>query len=335
MNRPPSQPCVSVRAVDCSQIADWSRAVGWDIEYQQISRGTFDAWFCVASCQELRLTNQWCNREMVICGCPPRDMLAMVLPSGRDHLGVYEGRTLGRYDAVGLFPGDGRVLCSPPGFRTCTVSISRARFEAALWHHARYDLSARLPESQPFALSPKRLHKLAATICSLAGGEPRPVGRAAIVELEDRILQQLALGLCEAQGDLEQPRRRGDRAEYVRRARDYIEAHLEQAMPLSQVAAHAGVSTRTLELSFRNVIGTTPTAYIRTRRLNKARRRLLEEGRMAGTLAELALEHGLFHFGRFSRDYRALFGELPSETRRRSYPVHRSPGKPGAPNRHP
>ena len=125
------------------------------------------------------------------------------------------------------------------------------------------------------------------------------------------------MGLCEAPQDAGRPLRRGVRAKYIRQARDYIEAHLEEALPLTQVAAHACVSTRTLELAFRDVLGATPTAYILTRRLNKARRELLEEGRVAGTLADLALKNGLFHFGRFSRDYKALFGESPSETRSR------------------
>ena len=120
MNGSSHQPLISAHAIDCSQVADWSREVGWDIEYQQVGRGAFDAWFCFASCQELRLTNQVCNREMVICGCPPRDMLAMVLPSGRDHLGIYEGRTLSRNDRAGMGSAAGPaapVGGSPTGSR--------------------------------------------------------------------------------------------------------------------------------------------------------------------------------------------------------------------------
>ena len=171
MNSASRQPLISARAVDCSQIADWSRQVGWDIEYQQVGRGNFDAWFCAGSCQELRLTNQMCNREMVICGGPPHDMIAVVLPSGRGHLGVYEGKTLRRNDAVVLCPGDGRVLCSPAGFQTCTISMPWSRLEAALSHYAGRDLPAVLPKSRTFSLPQRRHYELAATSCSLTSSE--------------------------------------------------------------------------------------------------------------------------------------------------------------------
>ena len=294
--------------------------MGWDIEYQQIGPGNFDAWFSAGSLQELRLTNQVCNREMVICGCPPKDMIAIVLPAGGGHLGTYEGRALRPNDAIALVPPDGRVLCTPSGFQTCTVSVPRKRLEAALWHNARGDLSALLPESRPFALSPGRLHKLTGTIRALAAENLGSEDGTATLEIEDRLLRELATGLSGVTADLEQAPRRGIRTKYVRRARSYIDAHFEEAIPLSQVATHAGCSGRTLELAFREVLGVTPTAYILSRRLNKVRQRLIESDGAAGTLADLALEHGLFHFGRFSRDYRVLFGELPSETRGRSQP---------------
>jgi AraC family ethanolamine operon transcriptional activator len=312
------QPPVSIRAADCSQVADWSCAVGWDIEYQQVGAGAFDGWFSFASCQSLKLTNQWCNRGTVICGCPPPGMVAVVIPCAIDGLGTYEGTALSRNDAIVLYPGDERVLSSPPGFRVCTISVPRSRFEAALWHRARGRAPATSATCRSFVLSTGRVQEWAGTICSLTEGKLRPAGQTATLELEDRMLDALAMGVCEALGTREEHVLRGARAEYVRRARDYIEAHLEDAILLSRVATYAGVSTRTLELAFRDVLGVAPMDYILTRRLNKVRRHLLNNGRSIETLAGLALEYGLSHFGRFSLHYKTLFGELPSETRRRS-----------------
>jgi AraC family ethanolamine operon transcriptional activator len=58
-----------------------------------------------------------------------------------------------------------------------------------------------------------------------------------------------------------------------------------------------------------------PARYLRILRLNAARRALLS-GR-AGSVTAAATDFGFFHFGRFARDYRGLFGEAPSETMRR------------------
>ena len=45
-------------------------------------------------------------------------------------------------------------------------------------------------------------------------------------------------------------------------------------------------------------------------RLNTARASILE----GATVTQAATKAGFWHFGRFSQDYRALFGELPSAT---------------------
>lgn len=73
-----------------------------------------------------------------------------------------------------------------------------------------------------------------------------------------------------------------------------------------------------LELAFREVLAATPTEYILAPRLNPVRRRLLGNGCEIGTLADLAMEYGSFHLGRSSREHKALFGDLPSETLRKS-----------------
>ena len=310
----PTEPPVTAQAVDCSQVADWSRQVGWDIDYQQVGRGSFNSWFSVASCERLLLTNQFCNRETVIDGSPPPDMVAVVLPAGNSPLGVYEGTTLRPNDALVLLSGEGRCLRSPAGFRACTISIPRTTLEEAVGHFAHCEAATVFPKSQSFAFSPNRIRRMAATVCSLTSPQQGSLGQITTAELQDRLLQELANGVCQDRQDLKQHARRHERAEHVSKARDYIEAHLEQTILLSQIAACVGVSVRTLELAFRDLLGVTPTEYIRTRRLNRLRQQLLKEGRVIRTLTDMAMEQGLLHLGRFSRNYKDLFGELPSHT---------------------
>jgi AraC-like DNA-binding protein len=89
---------------------------------------------------------------------------------------------------------------------------------------------------------------------------------------------------------------------------------------LADLARVVGVSVRTLEYAFRDVVGMGPLAYVRIQRLNQARRCLLEIRSGRVTVSEVALDHGFGHFGYFARDYKTLFGELPSETLARSTP---------------
>lgn len=49
-------------------------------------------------------------------------------------------------------------------------------------------------------------------------------------------------------------------------------------------------------------------------RLNTVRR-ALREGDALATIADIAARSGFWHMGHFSHDYKALFGETPSQTR--------------------
>ena len=53
---------------------------------------------------------------------------------------------------------------------------------------------------------------------------------------------------------------------------------------------------------------------------NILRRQIAEGAFRPGEVARLALDYGFAHLGRFSQDYRKLFGEPPSQTLRRSRP---------------
>lgn len=57
-----------------------------------------------------------------------------------------------------------------------------------------------------------------------------------------------------------------------------------------------------------------PMAYIKLHRLHGLRRELLAADPQTVSIAELALQWGFLNPGHFARDYRRLFGQLPSQT---------------------
>jgi transcriptional regulator GlxA family with amidase domain len=101
----------------------------------------------------------------------------------------------------------------------------------------------------------------------------------------------------------------------VKRAMDYIYAHLHLPITAEQLVAAAGVPGRTLYKHFRQNTGLAPLAYVRKARFERVRQELV-----AGTdetLTALAMRWGFEHMGRFAHGYRSLFGERPSDTMRR------------------
>ncbi len=108
---------------------------------------------------------------------------------------------------------------------------------------------------------------------------------------------------------------------YVKRVEEYIELHAEKPLRVSDMAALAGVSERSLYDAFKTWRGTTPKAYLKSVRLDRARTELLGLSSKAKGVAAIARECGFIHLGNFARDYRARFGERPVETLRFRLPA--------------
>lgn len=105
---------------------------------------------------------------------------------------------------------------------------------------------------------------------------------------------------------------------HVRRVEEYLLAHPDEAITPERLAEIAGVSVRSLFLGFQRYRGISPMKFLRELRLHRVRDELLlaPEGT---TVTEIALRWGFYHLGRFAQEYRALFGQSPSQTRA---PVH-------------
>jgi AraC-like DNA-binding protein len=101
---------------------------------------------------------------------------------------------------------------------------------------------------------------------------------------------------------------------FVRRVEKFMEEHAREAIVLADLSGVGGVSTRALQMGFRQFRNTTPMAHLRAIRLELARTELLRAGRNGASVAATAMLLGFGNLGRFARDYQARFGELPSET---------------------
>ena len=99
----------------------------------------------------------------------------------------------------------------------------------------------------------------------------------------------------------------------VERAQEIIAARAAEPLSIQDLALELGVTTRTLQLEFRRHLGCTPMQFLLNRRLLLARERL-QDPNFVGSVQYVAMSCGLTNVGKFSSRYRAMFGELPSET---------------------
>jgi AraC family transcriptional regulator, ethanolamine operon transcriptional activator len=95
-------------------------------------------------------------------------------------------------------------------------------------------------------------------------------------------------------------------------------ASLGRLNHISEFCDAIGVTQRTLARAVRAVHGTTPTEYVRMLRLTEAKRALSSPQGRTETVTDVAIRCGFRQLSRFAADYRAAFGESPSETLRRA-----------------
>lgn len=284
--------------------AQADQLVGFEQHYEQIEPGRYAGAFLTHEVADLSIAIEQTNRTLHQEGAGPAGQLSAVflLDSGDrpsrvngkhftndDVLLVTEG---GSYETViaagavpavvslpvGVQPGSSLVLDYNPG-------AARQARNTGLAAGLRSLVLASVPGLDQRPSAPTRLASEARC---------RESGHA----LMDRLR-------CDVSGI-------GERShDTFRWARSILMDDIAAEISVVELARAVGVSRRTLDTSFRASVGVSPARFKKLLRLNHARR-LIQGGNQS--VASAASLSGLYHFGRFSRDYRELFGELPSVT---------------------
>ena len=95
----------------------------------------------------------------------------------------------------------------------------------------------------------------------------------------------------------------------------YFDSHLQDRIPMSKMTEIVCMSERSFERWFKGEFDMTPTCHIKRRRLEKAREDLAKRKMLRVPIAQIALDNGFRHLGRFSTNFRKHFGQTPSQFR--------------------
>lgn len=148
-------------------------------------------------------------------------------------------------------------------------------------------------------------------------GPRRPLSPLAAADMREALLSALLHGQRHSASDAID--RFGGRAEAmppsVRRAREFLHAHADEPLDLTELAAAAGVGIRALQLGFRRQFGRSISQMLRNIRLAHLNARLIAAS-PDDSVTDIAFELGFTHLSRTASAYRAKFGETPSVTLR-------------------
>jgi AraC family ethanolamine operon transcriptional activator len=303
-------------------VDDQAKALdGWEQSYEQLGRGRFhgSAWqLLMRDGVLLRETTNRPLREQLVS---PKGHFVFALPLSVAPGSVFAGRPLERESLMVLGDDEQHDLIAAGEFDVVGLTIDRALVDRELgptkieWlEHKARERNVALPPDIAAAIR----HMLLAVCSDGERGVDDLTSRDAERELlASTLTHAIVLAMsADERGDAVAgstiPRRVESRIKVVRRAVDFMRANLQEDIGIPEICAAAFASRRTLQYCFEEFMHTTPQAYLRALRLNEARRTLKANSGMP--ITELAATLGFTSASHFTRHYKLMFEELPSET---------------------
>jgi len=284
----------------------------WDHMHTQIGRGlaTVRATGARTSTMELAVVSR--SPGVLIRGAPPQGM--MVLAVNLQGPALHCQRLPWERDSLCLVqPGHEFEILSPVPHTIFELCVGRDQVDAAV--HARWGTRLLATLSGPvlrFRNGPSR-DRLVETwqgCLDSSRGSPEPLSDSGGAgSFEEKVLDAV---LDNVEPTVLSPPIRS-RRDVALRAERFLRHFLDEPIRIEDVCTAAHASRQSLHVSFQEVFRTTPKAYWKSLRLSAARRDL-QRAKRGATVAEIAMKWCFFQLGHFSLDYRAMFGEKPSDT---------------------
>ncbi|MDP3538335.1 MAG: helix-turn-helix domain-containing protein [Azonexus sp.] len=307
------------RTSDSDQHAE---ALGkWDQVYDQLSPGSFegnvvDIWF-----EGLQLFRETTNRSVSQAGNTWKGSYVVGIPVNMKGTGLFAKQVLTR-DSILTFHSDKDfTLTTPEKFDVVALAIPEKTLIEAMGPRSNEELAKLFPASPSVMVTPPgQLDELRNCLLSIFDPSNFEPGLLAYPQVQKAMSSAIIGHLAEVLGTASEApvpsRSFKGRYQIVKDATDFALAHTNEPITVSDLCTRLKISRRMLNYCFLGVLNTNPVQYLRTLRLNGVRRELRETPGTPQAIRDIACKWGFWHLSRFAAEYRALFGELPSETQR-------------------
>ena len=305
---------VDVRTTDGEELE--AASVGWDVRYAQLGNGRCHCQHLGVHTARLQLCLEAWSLGMLKRGRPPRGYVTFLVPLGQSGAPRIQGRPVAAGDVVVLFDGDEFDYRSAGPARLVSVSIERAALEGRVSSLLGRQLGELRLQGRLSGLrtDPGLLGRLCHQVAARAAADPELLRDAASLSRLEGKLVKVLLSQFETPRE---PRTTATSHRLAWRAEAWLRQNLAEPPKIAALCGALSARERTLHEAFREHLGTTPKAYLKTLRLNAAHRDLLR-GLPKTRVTDIALDWGFCHFGWFSQEYRRLFGETPGTTLQRA-----------------
>jgi AraC family ethanolamine operon transcriptional activator len=306
-----------IATTDPEDVIACRRARGVRVRHTQLSRGPYSADLKTVVLPGLRLSLTAYAPAVAAQATTFKGAFALILPVGGTQGVSLDHRAL-RENEIGVIAPDREFhLVRPPAFTSVTISpdaalidrLAEAMFGEPFSRSCRGGRGLRVSDGAAAVCA-----RHFAQICAAAATTRKPLSDwIAVCGGPERLVDEFVDDVLAIVVSPWPVRVRSFRPGILGRAWEMIEGDEDGRMTAAQLCLRLDVPSRALDDAFRANLGMSPRRFILGMRLNKARRRLSrpEDGT---TMTGVAARFGFADIGRFCRQYRRLFAELPRET---------------------
>ena len=286
--------------------------------FTQLGPGRFGIDSAIALVDDIVLTRTRVATMVAGTVVPNSPVVAFLLPLRWDDRYVFNGVRL-TASSLCLAGGRNGFFTQGGSRESVNIGLPRSRLTATIAALRGVDPDEiRLDDrvlNLPWSVADRLRERLTAIVAPSSGVRTWEDSEQGRHDTKSEVYELLVDAYLDAQvTTVDDARRVSRRGEIVRRAEERFAAAAGQPVSLADLCAAAGVGRTVLQRAFHDLYGQSPLAYFHKRRLTQAHETLVLGRGGRAVVKRAALEAGLTALGRFSVEYRQLFGECPSAT---------------------
>lgn len=289
----------------------------WDLDFLQLDRGDFEANVLQIASPKWQVSKARFNRKLDQSGKSPPGLRTFGLLRRKSTPIIWHGHNIDQNDLL-IFPEDGDLdSLSFPGFDVFTFSYSEDLLfdvvETIGIGHVLNGRGAQIVRCDR-GLAQGLLNNLNRLVMCLSLNATDMSKTQLTYQIEYEIPRSLILAIPNQDPYQKKPTIK-NRLQAVKKVKEYVNAYKYDEITVRDLCKAAFVSERTLRYAFNEYFGISPKKYIKIRNLNLVKRDLARYQPDEKSVTDIANRWGFWHMGQFAKDYKVLFGELPSKTR--------------------
>jgi len=285
--------------------------------------GLFQAQLTEIALHRLRLSATDEHLPRITLVAVPAEMILVSVPNGAGAPPIWGGLRLGAGEIMTLGAGQRLHMRTDGPCRWSAIWVQASelvRFGSALTG-ADFEVPTGARWWRPRPAMGKFLGQLhSAAVRAIERRSIALIGDETAHGLEQQLIE--ALVECFSNGsEIETPITTNEHRELALRFEALLHAQPSRPFRMAEICAALDVPIWVLQVACAEQLGMGPTEYVSRRRMQLVHRALLNRNPDPAKISAIARHHGFRSLGRFAADYRAIYGELPSET------LHRRSGR--------